>query len=66
MTASFIIGVTGVLVFAGAALAAGSVKWQCRECGKVLSTSAIHTPSPTGYGKCPCTATGAHIWRKIS
>lgn len=65
MSMPFVIGVLGVIVCCGMAWAAGSVKWQCRECGKVLSTSEIHTPSPTGYGKCPCTASGAHIWRRI-
>jgi len=41
-----------------------STKWQCEKCGKTYSSS--NRPSDKAGGKCPSTASGNHIWIKIS
>ena len=58
--------VLAALLGARSALAGALRKFQCRQCGKVITVSSnSFTPSATGYGKCPGTPTGAHIWRQI-
>ncbi len=66
MDAVLFIVVLCVLLAAKSALAGALRKFQCRQCGKVITVSSnSFTPSTTGYGKCPATPTGAHIWRQI-
>ena len=39
------------------------ISWQCSKCAKIANCD--NRPSPQYGGKCPCTATGNHMWKKI-
>lgn len=38
-------------------------KWQCRNCGKQVTTSSV--PNSTYGGKCQSNQSGNHVWEKL-